>query len=76
MPIEIGAITAAIKRSGGDPSPVPRYAAAVMSMTALNDRTAMAARAFGAHPATDVKGFGLLGHADRLADASLESRIA
>lgn len=43
---------------------------AVDSMTMLNDHAAEQMAAFGAKAATDITGFGLLGHAYRLADAS------
>ncbi len=39
-------------------------------MTTLNDRASDAMLAAGAHAATDVTGFGLLGHADNMARAS------
>ena len=39
-------------------------------MTTLNDRASEAMLAAGAHAATDVTGFGLLGHADNMARAS------
>lgn len=68
--IGTGIITTALKRSDGDTTAVPGYAEAVTSMTTLNDRASAAARAARAHAATDVTGFGLIGHAHRLADAS------
>jgi len=43
---------------------------AVASMTTLNDDAARAMLAAGAHAATDVTGFGLLGHAGEIARAS------
>jgi selenide,water dikinase len=69
-PIGTGIVTTALKRSDGDPDGVPGYRAAVASMTRLNDHASAAARAARAHAATDVTGFGLLGHAHRLAHAS------
>jgi selenide,water dikinase len=63
-PLGVGAITTALKRgaAGAD-----ELAAAVQSMTTLNDQAAAAARAAGAHALTDVTGFGLLGHLHELA---------
>lgn len=69
-PIGTGIVTTALKRSDGAPDDVPGYREAVRSMTTLNDRASAGARAVRAHAATDVTGFGLLGHAHRLADAS------
>ena len=46
------------------------YTAAVASMTRLNDDAARVALAVGARCATDVTGFGLLGHLHKLALAS------
>ncbi len=43
---------------------------AVASMTQLNDAGSNAARAAGAHSATDITGFGLAGHANEMAMAS------
>jgi selenide, water dikinase len=45
-------------------------AAAVSSMLALNRHPAHLARAAGVHAMTDVTGFGLLGHAAEMAEAS------
>jgi len=39
-------------------------------MTTLNDRAAEAMLAAGAHAATDITGFGLLGHSENVARAS------
>jgi selenide,water dikinase len=68
-PLGIGVVTTAIKR-GGAPEPV--VAAAVGSMTRLNADAAEVARRHGATGATDVTGFGLLGHLGRMA---LESGV-
>lgn len=69
-PIGTGIVTTALKRSDGAPDDVPGYREAVRSMTTLNDRASAGARAVRAHAATDVTGFGLLGHLHRLATAS------
>jgi len=58
---------------------VPEVAALVTSMTTLNGTASRAAVALGARCATDVTGFGLLGHASHVARAShctLEIRMA
>ncbi|HKE97550.1 MAG TPA: selenide, water dikinase SelD [Actinomycetes bacterium] len=62
-----GVIATAIKRGRPDPAAVR---GAVESMTALNDAAAEAALAAGVRAATDVTGFGLLGHLHRLLRAS------
>lgn len=46
------------------------YDTAIESMTRLNRNAARALHAHGAHAATDVTGFGLLGHARNLAEHS------
>jgi selenide,water dikinase len=43
---------------------------AIAAMTTLNDRASEAMLRAGAHAATDVTGFGLLGHAENIARAS------
>ncbi len=68
-PLGVGVITTAIKR--GDAS-ADVVAAAVASMTRLNDEAAGVALAVGATGATDVTGFGLLGHLGR---AMVESGV-
>jgi selenide,water dikinase len=63
-PLGIGIATTAIKRGLASESLTD---AAVASMTRLNDRAADAARGAGATGCTDVTGFGLLGHLQRMA---------
>lgn len=58
-PLGTGVIATAIKRATAPPEAV---AAAVASMTRLNDRAALAMLDAGVHAATDVTGFGLVGH--------------
>ena len=63
----MGAMTTAAKQqkiSWKDLEPAARQ------MAALNDRAAEAMNAAGAHAATDVTGFGLVGHARNIARAS------
>ena len=74
-PIGTGIVTTAVKRSeplaaDADTPLVTAYRAAVASMTRLNRRAAEVAGDVGAHAATDVTGFGLLGHLHRLTAAS------
>jgi selenide, water dikinase len=58
-PLGVGALTTAAKRgAAGD----DELAAAVETMVTLNARASQQALAAGAHAATDVTGFGLLGH--------------
>jgi selenide,water dikinase len=59
-----GVVTTALKRGEVEDAV---YQAAVASMTRLNDEAARAAHGAGATAATDVTGFGLLGHAHELA---------
>ena len=66
-PIGTGIIATAIK-AGVAPDDV--VAAAVLGMTTLNRAASEAMLAVGAHAATDVTGFGLLGHLSKLAAAS------
>jgi selenide,water dikinase len=66
-PIGVGVITTAVKRGV---APAPAVAAAVASMTLLNGRASEVALACGATGATDVTGFGLLGHLRRMIDMS------
>lgn len=66
-PLGTGTVTTALKRGLATAEDL---AAAVASMKALNRGAARAARAAGAKAATDVTGFGLLGHALEMAEAS------
>lgn len=74
-PIGTGVVTTAVKRSPPDAldhagALGEAYDAAVAAMTRLNQRAAQVARGADASAATDVTGFGLLGHLHRLASAS------
>ncbi len=66
-PLGIGVVTTALKQGLAGESVV---AAAVESMTRSNAVAAQIAVAAGATGATDVTGFGLLGHAGRMAEES------
>jgi selenide, water dikinase len=66
-PLGVGIISTAIKRAA---APASTVEAAVASMTRLNDAAAATATAVGSTGATDVTGFGLLGHLRRMAQAS------
>jgi selenide,water dikinase len=66
-PLGTGILSTALKRGMIGPE---RMHGAVQWMTALNDRACAAMLAAGAHAATDVTGFGLLGHAAEMARAS------
>lgn len=66
-PLGTGTVTTALKRGSAT---TDEAAAAVASMKALNRAAAHAARAAGAKAATDVTGFGLLGHALEMAESS------
>lgn len=63
-PLGTGVITTALRSSAADEADV---AAAVASMTLLNQAASRAARAAGAHACTDITGFGLVGHAQEMA---------
>jgi selenide,water dikinase len=72
-PLGVGAITTAAKRGRAD---AEARALAVETMVALNERASHQALAVGAHAATDVTGFGLLGHLHNLArESGLEARV-
>jgi selenide,water dikinase len=66
-PLGIGVITTAIKAQVADEAVVGR---ALQSMTTLNRAAAEAMLAVEAHGATDVTGFGLLGHLAEIVRAS------
>lgn len=66
-PLGTGAITTALKRGLVDQAGT---AAAVASMRALNAAAAAAGRTVDVHAATDVTGFGLLGHLRNILNAS------
>lgn len=63
-PLGTGVITTAIKRGVGDETHLD---AAVQSMLQLNKRAAELAVEVEVHSATDITGFGLLGHAAEIA---------
>jgi len=65
--IGTGVIATALKRGAAPPEAL---AAAVASMTLLNAGASQAALAAGVRAATDVTGFGLLGHLHRMLAAS------
>jgi selenide,water dikinase len=66
-PLGLGIVSTAIKRGVASEEQV---AAAVQTMTVLNDAASEAMLEAGAVAATDVTGFGLLGHLHRMALAS------
>jgi len=66
-PIGTGIIATALKREA---APEEVIASAVATMTTLNEGAARAARAAGVRAATDVTGFGLLGHLRAMLAAS------
>jgi len=69
-PIGTGILTTALKRDLLASSLAPALADAVQAMTTLNAGAARAMRAVGVHAATDVTGFGLLGHLHNMLRAS------
>ncbi len=72
-PLGTGVITTAIKRGSADEA---SRDAAVEAMTTLNRDAATAARRVGARAATDVTGFGLLGHlAEVVRGSGVSARI-
>jgi selenide,water dikinase len=66
-PLGIGIITTAIKRGK---CPAELEALATEIMASLNSEAGAALHQHGAHAATDVTGFGLLGHLREMLDAS------
>ena len=66
-PLGTGILATALKQSKLDG---PLLARLTRQMATLNRRASEAAVEYGARAATDVTGFGLLGHASQLADAS------
>ncbi len=66
-PLGTGAITTAVKRGVVEPAHLD---AAVASMMRLNRTAARAGQAAGVRAATDITGFGLIGHASEMAGAS------
>lgn len=66
-PLGVGVITTALKRDEAQASHVD---AAIASMLRLNKTAAQVARKHGARAATDITGFGLLGHAMEMANGA------
>ena len=66
-PLGIGIITTAIKRGKAQPETIQK---AIRVMTALNRTASEVARSFRCQAATDITGFGLLGHGCEMAEAS------
>jgi len=65
-PLGTGTITTALKRGQVDPAHLD---AATASMMRLNRVASQAAQAAGVRSATDITGFGLIGHASEMAEA-------
>jgi selenide,water dikinase len=66
-PLGTGILSTELKQKGLD---APLLRKLTRSMAALNRAAAERAVAFGARAATDVTGYGLIGHASQMADAS------
>ena len=66
-PIGVGMLTTALKRG---PIAKEHESALIATMCTLNSAASFAALAIGARCATDITGFGLLGHASHIARAS------
>ena len=71
-PLGVGLVATAVKRGVAEPDAVAR---AVDVMTTLNDAAAEAMLEAGAEAATDVTGFGLLGHLHRMLVGSGASAV-
>lgn len=71
-PIGIGVITTALKNGKIKPEDVQD---AIESMKALNDKASRIMQEVGVNACTDITGFGLLGHAMEMAEASSVSMI-
>jgi len=65
-PLGVGLITTALKRGQADPAHV---AAAVKSMSTLNQHASHLAQRFAAHACTDITGYGILGHGLEMTNA-------
>ncbi len=66
-PLGTGILMTAFKR---DALPADQYAGAVKVMAQLNAAAAAAMLEYNVHAATDVTGFGLIGHASKMAEGS------
>jgi selenide,water dikinase len=71
-PIGTGIVATAIKHGAADPA---TRDAAVASMVSLNDTAAEAMVRVGVHAATDVTGFGLLGHLHEMTAGGVAAEI-
>jgi selenide,water dikinase len=71
-PIGVGVITTTLKRGKIEPEDVQD---AIDSMKALNDKASAIMQDVGVNACTDITGFGLLGHAMEMAEASSVSMI-
>jgi selenide,water dikinase len=69
-PLGTGILSTALKRGAIDEAAMQE---AIGWMAALNDRAGAALQAAHAHAATDITGFGLLGHANEMARGSKAS---
>jgi len=66
-PLGTGILMTAFKR---DQLPADQYAAAIRTMVQLNADAAAAMLRYSVHAATDITGFGLIGHASKMAEGS------